>query len=362
MNKPTRILVAVVVLIFAAASLYYTWFSQGKPTIDKRDLEKPSGPKIAVDTGKPEEMKLVASAPTSSAPVTVSSTVPPPGAPPESAFNAPSKTTQPTVPPGFKPDTTPMQPLPSSLPGFTPVTAAGAPTGTGSTSPSLSTGPAATAPSPATIAPVPGATHASERAAPPSGSTVPPPMSPPAVTPTGAEPKAPTKPASTPPAASTITHVVVEGDTLSSIARKYWNTAQGWERIVQANPGVDPNHLKLGAHLVIPAKAAAMSGAAETAKPTKPAGTPAAGGKASDYEVVSGDTLSRISAAVYGDSKHWKVIYDANRKVIGDDPAALSVGMKLTIPPKPDGAAPVASPPASAPSKPGATTRSVRRS
>ena len=55
---------------------------------------------------------------------------------------------------------------------------------------------------------------------------------------------------------------------------------------------------------------------------------------ATTYTVEGGDTLHRIANKVYGDSKLWNQIYEANKSTIGSDPAALKVGMKLQIPAK----------------------------
>jgi len=129
--------------------------------------------------------------------------------------------------------------------------------------------------------------------------------------------------------------VVVEGDTLTSIAKQYWGTSQGWENIVKANPGLTPTNLKIGAKLNIPAKDSPI---VKTVATSTASGTTVAGG-GQEYEVVSGDTLSQISNKVYGDSKHWNLIYEANKKSIGEDPAALVVGTKLTIPAKPGSSA-----------------------
>jgi hypothetical protein len=69
--------------------------------------------------------------------------------------------------------------------------------------------------------------------------------------------------------------------------------------------------------------------------------------------VESGDTLHRIANKVYGDSKLWNQIYEANKATIGSDPAALKVGMKLQIPAK-SGAS--SKPEHKEPAKAGATT------
>ncbi|MEA3639116.1 MAG: LysM peptidoglycan-binding domain-containing protein [Lamprobacter sp.] len=49
------------------------------------------------------------------------------------------------------------------------------------------------------------------------------------------------------------------------------------------------------------------------------------------YEVRAGDTLSRISARVYGDASAWRRIYEANRDLLAT-PDALTLGMSLVIP------------------------------
>ncbi|MEX2380777.1 MAG: LysM peptidoglycan-binding domain-containing protein [Opitutales bacterium] len=51
------------------------------------------------------------------------------------------------------------------------------------------------------------------------------------------------------------------------------------------------------------------------------------------YEVVSGDTLYRISAKVYGNSRYWEEIYEANRDLLPSE-NALRIGMTLRIPPR----------------------------
>jgi LysM repeat protein len=50
---------------------------------------------------------------------------------------------------------------------------------------------------------------------------------------------------------------------------------------------------------------------------------------AQSYQVVKGDTLAKISKKVYGTTKKWKAIAEANRIT---NPKSLKVGMNLTIP------------------------------
>lgn len=50
------------------------------------------------------------------------------------------------------------------------------------------------------------------------------------------------------------------------------------------------------------------------------------------YEVVSGDSLSKIAKREYGDMMKWKQIYEANRDII-KDPNLIYPGQKLKLPP-----------------------------
>jgi nucleoid-associated protein YgaU len=68
---------------------------------------------------------------------------------------------------------------------------------------------------------------------------------------------------------------------------------------------------------------------------TAPAPTATAEVAGQTYEVQAGDTLLSIAQQFYSDPTQWRLIYDANKDTIGPDPDKLSIGMKLTIPPKP---------------------------
>ena len=79
-------------------------------------------------------------------------------------------------------------------------------------------------------------------------------------------------PSTTPSAATTATaggsdntHVVASGETLASIARKYYGNTKYWERIYSENKGLigsDPAALKIGQKLKIPAKSTVVGGEA----------------------------------------------------------------------------------------------------
>jgi nucleoid-associated protein YgaU len=51
------------------------------------------------------------------------------------------------------------------------------------------------------------------------------------------------------------------------------------------------------------------------------------------YEVVAGDSLSKIARREYGNANEWKRIFEANRDVL-KDPDKIFPGQKLKIPPK----------------------------
>ncbi len=50
------------------------------------------------------------------------------------------------------------------------------------------------------------------------------------------------------------------------------------------------------------------------------------------YEVVSGDSLSKVAKREYGNANEWKRIYEANQDVL-KDPNKIYPGQKLRIPP-----------------------------
>lgn len=50
------------------------------------------------------------------------------------------------------------------------------------------------------------------------------------------------------------------------------------------------------------------------------------------YIVKKWDNLHKIAQKIYGDDSKWKIIYDANRKVIGRNPNLIYPGQKYTLP------------------------------
>jgi LysM repeat protein len=116
-------------------------------------------------------------------------------------------------------------------------------------------------------------------------------------------------------------HVVVKGDSFSTIAKKYGITAKA---VSEANPGIDSTKLKIGQKLAVPAPSRTIAATGAT-------GSGSNGGEKT-YVVKSGDTLFKI-AKNYGVSP--KTLRTANHLRTDQ----IKVGQKLTIPTK--GAAPM---------------------
>ena len=159
-------------------------------------------------------------------------------------------------------------------------------------------------------------------------------IAPPSAVPMMAEPT-PVKIATTPKAASAnenyTAYTVKSGDTLSGIAGEWFHDVNNWPAIVKANPGLNPSSLRVGQKINLPSKTATRTASSTTTKAPAAAKASASG---NEHVVVKGETLASISDKVYGNRTSWKRIYDANKGVIGGNPSALKVGMKLSIPSK----------------------------
>jgi nucleoid-associated protein YgaU len=153
--------------------------------------------------------------------------------------------------------------------------------------------------------------------------------------PTGAEPKtAATEIAET-------THVVVSGDTLGGISKKYYGKASLYSRIVEANPGIGERDLRVGAKLKIPAaKIEASKALASTSTGSGGSGERASAGSdaggdgpvpGKPYKVKASDTWERISKAAYKTSDRWPDIYMSNLKVTAS-PKDLRANLVIMIP------------------------------
>jgi nucleoid-associated protein YgaU len=311
MNKPAKILLATTLLVFAAAGFYYAWMAPAKkpstsgsaPVVVRRD---PVGAKVPAESAG-RDLRETASMDRAAMPTPV---------PAPAANTATAAPPAPGAPEGFRAANAPAGTLPDRLEGFDKAPAGDTGTVTTTTrpaaAPSPSAAPGATPATPAggtaVPAPLPPLPAPSGGVAAPARTVVPPAAKP-------ATPASPAKPAET-------TYTVKAGDSLAGIWKQLTGSERGWEKLQTANPGLDPSRLKIGQVLKVPPF--------ETAAPASPAASASAG--PGDYVVKEGDTLSSIAAEKLGASKRWKEIYDANKAAIGADPAALKVGMKLSIP------------------------------
>lgn len=163
----------------------------------------------------------------------------------------------------------------------------------------------------------------------------------------------PTLPTTSSPTSTTgaTTYKIQKGDMLAVIAKNNKVTVKALEI---ANPSVDPNRLKIGDVLKIPAPTAAATtvtpGAgtptrATTSTPAVATGrpssttsltsahpaTPTTLRPGSVYVIKKGDTLASISKAAYGSSSGTQKIFRANRSEL-DDPDVMPIGASIKIP------------------------------
>lgn len=136
----------------------------------------------------------------------------------------------------------------------------------------------------------------------------------------------------TKPASPARTYVVTAGDTLSGISVMYYGTEVEWNRIAQANPDVDPDRLRIGTKLSIPAYTPRAARPARSAVAT--ASTPRGPAGARTHRVEDGESLSSIADQYYGRETQWTRIFEANRDMLKGDPDRLRIGMVLAIPGK----------------------------
>ncbi len=129
------------------------------------------------------------------------------------------------------------------------------------------------------------------------------------------------------------THKIRPRDTLSEISTRFYGTSRHWDKIAQANPGINPRSLSVGEVLRIPPAPADTSPVAGTT--TGPSEAPIsvpAGWKV--HVVQQNDILGDISKKYYGTTRYWPLIQEKNP---GINPKNLRIGQQLRIPPPPSG-------------------------
>jgi LysM repeat protein len=124
-------------------------------------------------------------------------------------------------------------------------------------------------------------------------------------------------------------YTVQRGDSLIRIAARTLGSGSRWTEIQALNAGLDPQRLRPGMKLVLPAtakfdKSGSVPGGRGTTKPK-----PTSSSKNGTYVVRSGDTLTSISARLLGDGDRWRELVAANP---GLDPKRLFVGKSIRVP------------------------------
>ncbi len=136
-------------------------------------------------------------------------------------------------------------------------------------------------------------------------------------------PVLPIQPDPVPAAPSGSEHTISKGESFYTIGKKY---GVGFKAIADANPGVNPNRLKIGQKIVVPAgKASAPNGAAAA---------PSGESTVKSYKVKSGDNLMKIAKNQGASVKEIRALNNLKTD-------RITVGQTLKIPVK----APVAVPP-----------------
>jgi nucleoid-associated protein YgaU len=119
-------------------------------------------------------------------------------------------------------------------------------------------------------------------------------------------------------------YTVAVGDTLWSIAEKYYKSGYNWVDIQKANGLTDPNLIENGQTLTIPdAKPITMpTGVVSSASTVKSL-------EKKPYTVLAGDDLWSIAVKMYGDGYRWSDIAQANSL---DNPDVIYTGNVLILP------------------------------
>lgn len=139
---------------------------------------------------------------------------------------------------------------------------------------------------------------------------------------------------------SFVDYTVKAGETFESIAKARYGSAKFHTAIARANPLKDPRRVRAGDVLRLPVDPSNIQGKPVEVMPdAQPKTTPTsptipADGPSTEYVVQSGDTLSGIARSVWGSTKNWRKILEANKSILPSEDK-LRPGMKLRIPPKP---------------------------
>jgi len=135
----------------------------------------------------------------------------------------------------------------------------------------------------------------------------------------------PAAPPAAPIVSDKLTYQVKKGDTLGHIAQRELGSVKYTADILRLNPDLNPNNLKLGQEIKLPARSelAPVASAAPSA--------PAAAGETT-HVVAAGDTLWGLSERYLGNGTRSGEIVAANPDKLKSRDAMLTIGMKLRIP------------------------------
>lgn len=122
------------------------------------------------------------------------------------------------------------------------------------------------------------------------------------------------------PTAEVKNHNVQEGDSLWSIAEKYYGSGYNWVDIANENNLVNPDVLIIGSELIIPVVEKRMATIIDP-QPVVISGD--------RYTVVKGDNLWSIAVRAYGDGYRWTELAKANNL---QNPGVIHPGNVFIIP------------------------------
>ncbi len=118
-------------------------------------------------------------------------------------------------------------------------------------------------------------------------------------------------------------HIVASGESLWTIAERYYRSGYNWVNIASENNLADPDYLTVGEKLTIPKAETIMVGSILT---------PASSDTRIDsthYKVQRGDNLWLVALRSYGDGYAWTKIAQANKLA---NPNLIHFGNILIIP------------------------------
>lgn len=119
----------------------------------------------------------------------------------------------------------------------------------------------------------------------------------------------------------TMFYYVQSGDNLSKIAKKIYGSSKEWKKLAEMNDIKNPNQIFAGdfIHYELNASSKIFAEVYENAPMAK-------------IIVQKGDTLSRVSKAVFGRISDWRVLWKQNPQI--KDPDKLLVGQEIHFKPK----------------------------